>query len=1135
MGKLDLGYKLDHRYGSPAPTMPSRVYVTGTQALVRLVLAQAERDRATGLGTAGFVSGYRGSPLGAVDQEMWHAHAALDAAGVRFQPAINEDLAATAVLGTQKVESDPDRAVAGVFALWYGKGPGVDRAGDAIKHGNAYGTSPHGGVLVVAGDDHGCASSSMSHQSDGAMIAWGMPVLHPAAIADIVPFGLWGWAASRASGAWVGLKAISETVEGSASIAVDPLPAFATAEIDPGPDGLHWRWPDLPGLQMERRLAYKLAAVTAFARANPIDTVTIAAEHPKLLIAAVGKAHGDVMEALRTGGLSHDALSAAGVSVLKIGLVHPLSPLLADLSADADEVLVVEEKAGVVEGLLKAHLFNAPKRPRVLGKSDAAGATLLPSDIELRPSRIAPVLNGLLARLGLDLVAPVAQCAAPVVVPLRTPYFCSGCPHNSSTKVPEGSRAQAGIGCHFMAGWMDRQTSGIVQMGGEGVDWVGQSPFMRTKHVFQNLGDGTFFHSGLLAIRQAIAAKADITYKILFNDAVAMTGGQPVDGAMSVAQITHVLTAEGAARIVVVADDPDKYGATPGFAPGVDVFPREQLDQVQRTLRDMSGATVLIYDQVCATEARRRRKRGEMAKTTTRVVINDLVCEGCGDCQAKSNCLSVVPVETEFGRKRAIDQGSCNTDLSCLTGFCPSFVTLEGGTLKKAAGVMTPHEQVLARAAALPDPGTALGEQPYELLIAGVGGTGIVTVGSLITMAAHVSGLGATVLDFMGFAQKGGQVLSHVRLARTPDMLNQMRIDQGRADVVLAADLVVATGPEALAAIDPLRTRIVANSREMQTGTTLRDPDAKIDTMLLQSLLQRRVAPGALHAIDAPGLAERLMGDPITSNIVLSGMAWQLGLVPLPLDAMERAIELNAVAVKLNVLAFAWGRLAAGDPGYVDAQFAPEAEAVEPVERRAAFLQDYQDAAYASRYRRRVALVAALGDPALTEVVTRNLFKLMAIKDEYEVARLHTGSGFLERELGRYEGAPRVQFHLAPPLLSRPGPDGQPSKRAFGPWIIPAFRILARLRRVRGTALDVFGYAAERRRERALLAEYETMLDSLPDRYSAAAAAKWRELAGLPERIRGFGHVKQRAIEEASARRTVLLSELEALASSKAA
>ncbi|MDQ4136042.1 MAG: indolepyruvate ferredoxin oxidoreductase family protein, partial [Pseudomonadota bacterium] len=781
---VDLNYRLDHRYAADR----ERVYLTGTQALVRIMLAQSTLDRRRGLNTGGFVSGYRGSPLGGVDQEMWKARALLETANIQFQPAINEDLAATAILGTQKVETDPDRSVDGVFSLWYGKGPGVDRSGDALKHGNAYGSSPNGGVLVVAGDDHGCASSSMSHQSDLALMAWSMPVLHPASIHDYVRFGLYGFALSRFSGCWVGFKAISETVEGAASVAVEPLPDFAAPDFAPPEGGLHYRWPDLPGPQIEKRLVHKLAAVRAFARANPIDEVVVPAERPRLLALAVGKAYGDVMEALRVGGVSPSRLSGAGVMIAKVGLVHPISDLVREWAEQAEEVLVIEEKQGVVERQLKEVLFNVSpeRRPRVIGKTDEAGGALLSSTAELRPSRVAAVLAARLARHGVKLAVPRAWSepveAVTAVGPVRSPYFCSGCPHNSSTRVPEGSRAQAGIGCHFMASWMDRSTTGLIQMGGEGVDWVGQSRFTKTGHVFQNLGDGTFFHSGHMAIRQAIAAGATITYKILYNDAVAMTGGQPLDGVLTVPQITRLAQGEGVKRIAVVSDEPGKYPADADFAPGVTFHHRDDLDAVQRELRETPGVTVLIYDQTCAAEKRRRRKRGAYPDPDRRVVINDLVCEGCGDCQQKSNCLSVVPVETEWGRKRQIDQSSCNKDFSCVRGFCPSFVTVEGGKLRRGAGAKVSHEEVIARAAALPAPVTELGEAPFEVLFAGVGGTGIVTLGAVTAVAAHLEGKGASVLDFMGFAQKGGQVLSHVRIARDPAALNQARIDRGCAD-----------------------------------------------------------------------------------------------------------------------------------------------------------------------------------------------------------------------------------------------------------------------------------------------------------------------------------------------------------------
>ncbi len=1118
---------LDDRYISGISEPAGPVYLTGTQALVRLLLAQAEADRQAGLHTAGFVSGYRGSPLGGVDQELWRAAKRLEAAGIRFQPGVNEDLAATAVMGTQKVESDPARKRQGVFALWYGKGPGVDRSGDVLKHANAYGSSPHGGVLVVAGDDHGCVSSSMSHQSDQAMIAWGMPVVHPATIADYEAFGLWGFAASRTSGAYVGFKAISETVEGAASVPATVLPRFRSVTPDPGPDGLHWRWPDLPGMQIERRLHFKLAAVATFARANPLDRLIVPVENPRLVIAAVGKAFSDVMEALTVGGLTLQQLARSGVAVVKIGLVYPLSPLLADLAQTAAQVLVVEEKAPVVEGLLKQHLFNLSPRPLVFGKTGQNSENLLSADAELRPSVVAGALASLLAPLGVVLRIPPAWCSAPEPagekLPVRKPYFCSGCPHNTSTKVPEGSRAQAGIGCHFMAGWMDRETSGIVQMGGEGVDWIGQAPFVATPHVFQNLGDGTFFHSGLLAIRQSIAAKSNITYKLLFNDAVAMTGGQPVDGAMSVGQITHLAAAAGISRIAVLADDPAKYGAKPAFAPGVTLHPRDDLDAVQRELRDIAGTTLLIYDQVCATEARRRRKRGTAPAIHKRVVINDLVCEGCGDCQAKSNCLSIVPIETELGRKRAVEQSSCNSDLSCLKGFCPSFVTIEGGTPRRAAGADVAPELVLSQAAALCLPDTSLSDRPFEILVAGIGGTGIVTVGALICMAAHLSGHAATVLDFTGFAQKGGQVLSHVRLARGHDMLHQVRIDRGRADAMLAADLVVAVGAEAFATLDTERTKIVANARETQTGTTLRDPGARIDTGLLENLLRRRSA--AYASIDAQALTEKLLGDAITSNILLLGMAWQSGLVPLSLESLDRAIELNNVAVAANKLAFAWGRLAAADAEFVARYSTPQFKKTldETIAHRAAFLAQYQNAGYAARYRNRIAAIRALGSAALTEAVAKNLFKLMATKDEYEVARLYTRTDFVAGLRAGFEGKPRLRFHLAPPLLARRGADGEPRKMAFGEWIVPLFALLARLKILRGTWLDPFGHTAERRAERRLLTEYETMLDRLPHDLSPTSLPDAIELASLPEKIRGFGHVKLAAMMGVSGRREALL------------
>ncbi|KMO27976.1 pyruvate ferredoxin oxidoreductase, partial [Methylobacterium variabile] len=966
---------------------------------------------------------------------------------------------------------------------------------------------------VVAGDDHGCVSSSMSHQSDLALAAWHMPVIHPGSIAEYEAFGLWGFAASRFSGAWVGFKAISEVVEGAASIDLAPLPTFAPAAYTPPPGGLHIRWPDLPSLAIEARALEKLEAVRAFARANPLDRLVVAPERPRLLVVTVGKSHGDAMEAFRLLGHGPDALAAAGVAVLKVGLVHPLDVAgLSAVAAGVETVLVIEEKAPLVERQLRDGLYDLPagRRPRILGKRDATGAPLVPEVEELRPSRLLPVLADRLRDLGRPVRVPDAapEPASPGGLPVRTPYFCSGCPHNTSTRVPEGSQARAGIGCHFMANWMERDTTGIVPMGAEGVDWTGQAPFTRQGHVFQNLGDGTYFHSGHAAIRQAVASGANITYKILYNDAVAMTGGQPVDGTLSVPQITRLVAAEGARRVVVVSDDPDRVAAAAArdpLGPGVTLHHRDDLDAVQRSLRETPGVTVLVYDQTCATEARRRRKRGSSPLAPRRAVINDLVCEGCGDCQAKSNCLSVVPVETEFGRKRAIDQTGCNSDLSCLKGFCPSFVTLEGATPRRRPGVAVPAETVAARAAALAEPATALGPEPYEILVAGVGGTGVVTVGALITMAAHLEGRGASVLDFMGFAQKGGQVLSFVRLAAEPGALNQVRIDRGRADAVLACDLVVAASRDAAAVIDPARTRIVANSHEIPTGATLRDPSARIDTRMLESLLARRVRPGALRSLDAQAMAARLIGDAQAANVLLLGFAWQCGLVPVSRAALEQAVTLNGVAASANRLALAWGRLLAADPVFVEAHLAPEDVPARDlgavVVRRAAYLRAYQDEAYAARYRARVAAVRERAGDDLAEAVARSLFKLMAIKDEYEVARLQSDPAFHARLAQDFEGPVRPTFHLAPPFLARtrPGED-EPRKIAFGPWLLPVLRGIAALKGLRGRRLDPLRLIAERREERAVLAEYEAQVDTALALLGRADPSTLRDLLAAPPR-----------------------------------
>ncbi|WP_407177087.1 indolepyruvate ferredoxin oxidoreductase family protein [Bradyrhizobium sp. STM 3562] len=1124
---LDL-YQLSDRYDREV----GRVFLTGTQAIVRIVLDQARRDRAAGHNTAGFVSGYRGSPLGGIDLELWRITDQLKTHRIEFLPAVNEDLAATAVLGSQQVETQADRRVAGVFGLWYGKGPGVDRSGDALKHGNAYGSSPHGGVLVVAGDDHGCVSSSMPHQSDVAFMSWFMPTLHPASVAEYLAFGEYGYALSRFSGMWVGFKAISEIVESGASIELRPPRLFEKPDFTPPPGGLHYRWPDLPGPQIEERLEAKKHAVYAFAKANPIDRRIYDIADASYGIVTTGKAHLDLMEAMRLIGLDEAACRRFGIDIYKVGMVWPLA--LHDAMAfvtDKREILVVEEKRGIIESQFKEYFYDYPgaKAERMVGKHDETGARLISWIGELSPRALADVLARRLDPIFPELqlarrvaaLTPEPQRVITVQGATRTPYFCSGCPHNTSTKVPEGSKALAGIGCHFMASWMDRETSSLIQMGGEGVNWAASSKFTGHRHIFQNLGEGTYYHSGSMAIRQAIAAGANITYKILFNDAVAMTGGQPVDGPISVHAIAHSVRAEGVSRIALVSDDPAKFEAK-DFPPGVTIHPREELDAVQRELREISGVSVLIYEQTCATEKRRRRKRGQMADPARFVYINELVCEGCGDCSVESNCLSVEPKETPFGRKRKINLSTCNKDFSCLNGFCPSFVTIEGGKRRaKTASDLDP----LARAATLPLPAPQNLQKPYDLLVTGVGGTGVITVGALIAMAAHLQGRGISVLDFTGFAQKFGPVLSYLRLAATPDQLHHVRIDQGAADALIGCDLVVSSSAKASGTYRK-GMRAAVNTAEMPTGDVVRYRDADLASATRLGAIESVVGTGNLKTLDANALAEELLGDSVYANMLMLGFAWQDGLVPVSLSALLRAIELNDVAVARNKQAFAWGRIARSDPDFLPnavrrANSTPET-LDEVIGRRSAFLAQYQDRAYAARYEAIVARIRRaereLGSEALTDAVARSLFKLMAYKDEYEVARLHMESGFLDALRNEFEGDFKIRYHLAPPFLpAEKDARGRPRKRAFGPWMQLPLKLLARLKFLRGTPLDVFGYTAERRAERELIAWYERQIEAMLGQLSLAKLPDLVAVARAPLEIRGYGPVKEAAIPKVKA------------------
>ncbi len=1132
-------YQLDDRYLRDT----GRVFLTGTQALVRLPLMQRALDRQAGLNTAGFISGYRGSPLGGYDQALWQARDLLDRNQIRFQPGVNEDLAASAIMGTQQIENDPHRTVDGVFAIWYGKGPGIDRSGDALRHGNAMGSSPHGGVLVVAGDDHGAVSSSFPHQSDVAFMAWMMPTLNPATIAEYLSYGLYGIALSRFSGTWVGFKAISESVESGVSLVLPPPPQFRIpADFTPPPGGLHQKLPELPGTYVEERLQAKIAAVRAFAHANPLDYTVFGLRDARFGMVTTGKGHLDAMEALRLLGIDESKAREIGIDVYKVGMVWPLDVAgIKRFLAGKEEFLVVEEKRGIIESELKESFYDySGNKPHyMVGKFDETGQPLVPWTGELSPTLLAPIIAQRIQRVfpHLDFTRQLAALrearveSKPIIGVSRTPYFCSGCPHSSSTHVPDGSEAQTGIGCHVMAAWMDRNTTGtLFQMGAEGVNWVGRSPFNGNRHIFQNMGEGTYFHSGLMAIRQAVAAKINITYKILYNDAVAMTGGQPVDGQLSVPMIAQQVRAEGVQRIALVARYPDTYIGDGSLPTGTTLHAREEIDAVQRELREVPGTSVLIYEQTCATELRRRRKRGKAEVPAERVFINELVCEGCGDCAVQSNCLSVVPVDTPFGRKKRIDQSTCNVDLSCLKGNCPSLVTVTGVQLRRpeSAGL---SEAVRARIEALPAPDVQLHAQTHDLLVTGVGGTGVVTVGALITMAAHLEGKGASVLDFMGFAQKGGAVLGYVRLGRTPADLHQSRIDSGMADSWIACDLVVATSPKAMATLKRNTTRIAASTSMIQTGDFLRHPDADIGNTERLTTLARAVGEGNLTELDASTYALKLMGDTVFANIMTLGFAWQQGLVPVSREALARAIELNGVAIKANQAAFQWGRLLAVDPDFVHVQAGTTPQPAETLEhainRRRDYLAEYQDAELAERYAQAIQTIrareasVAVNDLAVTEMTVKLYFRLLAHKDAYEVARLFVSPGFAESVNASFSGTPRINYHLAPgALFGRPG--SRLTKRRYGAWFRLPLRILASLRPLRGTWIDPFRHTPEAATQRELLAQFETLLAFASNQMTAANRAGILEQISVFAGVRGFGSIRESAAREALKRLEML-------------
>ncbi|HTV31719.1 MAG TPA: indolepyruvate ferredoxin oxidoreductase family protein [Methylocella sp.] len=1128
-----------------------RIFVSGPQAIVRLLLMQKELDRRNGLDTAGFISGYRGSPLGSLDLTFQRAKAPLDAAGILFQPGLNEDLAATAIWGAQQAEMRGEGKYDGVFSLWYGKGPGVDRSGDVLRHANLAGSSKHGGVLALMGDDHTAESSTTAHQSEFAFVDVMMPILSPAGVQEIVDYGLYGYAMSRFTGTWTGLKCLKDTVEstGSIDVSLDRVKPVVPASFILPQGGLNIRAHDSV-LEQEKRLQnYKRDAILAWLQANQLNRIiTSGGREARIGVITSGKSYLDVRQAMDDLGLDEVAANRFGLRILKLACTWPIEPLgLREFARGLELIIVVEEKRSLIEVQLREELYGSPTQPVCIGKKDENGHWLFPVTGALDANDIAIAIGRRLLRFAQngDLEARVGQLerrqaalASAVDLSTRTPYFCSGCPHNSSTVVPEGMRAYAGIGCHYMVQWMDRATDGYTHMGGEGANFVGEAPFSKRPHVFQNLGDGTYDHSGSLAIRFAVAAGINITYKILFNDAVAMTGGQRLEGNLTVDRIARQLAAENVSRIVVVTDEPDKYPASIKWPEGLVIEHRRALDRVQRELAATPGVTALIYDQTCAAEKRRRRKKKEMPDPPRRVFIHELLCEGCGDCGAKSNCVSIQPLETEFGRKRIIDQSSCNKDYACLEGFCPALVTIEGATPRKV------RPRADAAFPALPVPKIpTIGPKPYGILVTGVGGTGVVTIGAILGMAAHLEGKGCGSIDMAGLAQKGGAVYSHVKIGARPEDIHAIRVAAGEADLVLGCDLVVSANRKVLAAVRRNETGFVVNTAEIFPGDFTHDPDFSLHSERLK-LAIRETAGSRVSFIDASGIATALLGNSIAANMFMLGFAWQKGFVPLEESSLLRAIALNGEAVEMNEAAFLWGRREAVDSMAVEAAAAPlrHGPAVEPlsrtlaerIDKRADYLRAYQNEAYAARYLSFVRQVEeaerskVAGTEELAKAVASAYFKLLAIKDEYEVARLYTDGRFAESLDAAFEGKPRLSFYLAPPLFSPKDDQGKPIKIRFGSWIRPLLRGLAALKGLRGTPLDIFGYLKERRAERKLIEDYENLMREILGQLTPENHALGVLIAAIPEKIRGFGYVKMRHLQEAKAEEQALLEQFRA-------
>ncbi len=1129
----------------------TRQLLTGTQAIVRLMLTQRARDVKAGLNTAGYVTGYRGSPIATLEAAFLRAKHILEPNHIKFMAGLNEDLAATALWGSQQAELRGEGRYDGVFGVWYGKGPGVDRTGDVFRHANHAGTSKHGGVLALMGDDHTCESSTSAHQSEFAFLDAMIPVLNPGGVQEILDYGLYGFALSRFAGVWVGLKCVKDNIEATATVdgRIDRVQIKIPEDLVMPPGGLNIRLGD-QALAKEARLHdHKRAAILAFARANKLDRIiTSGGGNPKIGIITCGKSYLDVRQALDELGIDEVKANALGIRIYKVGMTWPLEPEGVKRFAEGlDLILVVEEKRSLIETQVKEQLYDFPVRPRVLGKKDENEQWLFPAKGALDPTDIAISIGERLIRYGAgdDVKAHVADLKRlkgnrPMTgeAATRIPYFCPGCPHNTSTVVPQGSRAYAGIGCHFMAHWMDRNTEGFTQMGGEGTNWIGEAPFSNTKHVFQNLGDGTYIHSGSLAIRAARAAGVNMTFKILYNDAVAMTGGQTLDGGISVPMIVNQVRAEGVEHVVIVTDEPDKYPR--GVIPqGVPIYHRRDLQKVQRELREIPGVTALVYDQTCAAEKRRRRKRGLFPDPDRRVFINPAVCEGCGDCGVKSNCVAVSPLETELGTKRTIDQSACNKDFSCLNGFCPSFVTVHGAKVRKAKKVAG-DSGVAQMLAGIPEPALPALDRPYTMLVTGVGGTGVVTVSAVLGQAAHLAGLGFGSIDMTGLAQKGGAVACHMRVAKSADQIHAIRAGVAGTDLVLGCDLVVTASNKVLETIKPDHTAVVFSDYEMMTADFARKADLKLPGAALRHAIEERVGKAPVHSFDAHTIAVKLFGDSIAANMFMLGYAYQLGHVPIGAQAIEQAIELNGAAVEMSRSAFRFGRLAAHDKTAIDRMLGPAVTSLpkqpsldDIIAYRTTHLTGHQDATLAERYRAFVARVAeaerkkAPSRSALADAVARGYFKLLSYKDEYEVARLFTGPAFEKALSDQFEARGKLEFHLAPPLLARRDKTtGEPRKMRFGPWMLPVFRLLAKGKALRGTMWDVFGYSAERRLERQMITDYEKLVGEILERLTPDTHATAVALAVLPLDVKGFGHIKERNYKAVKAREAALLAEL---------